>query len=305
MAIRADLKSLLSFNKSLFVAEISSNHNGDMSRCKEMIDATAEAGCDGVKFQLFKIRELFSKEAFQKKPELLDRKLWELKEEFIPELASYSKKRGLLFSCTPFYLEAVEVLLPHVDFFKIASYELLWKDLFTACAATGKPLVFSIGMCIPGEIEDALTLLKNHPVKEILILHCNSAYPTPVRDVNLSMIKTLREKFTGYLPGKIIDFGWSDHSVLDSVVLSSVLKYGSKMVEFHIDLDGSGYEFKSGHCWLPAQIKRVISIINEAELADGGPEIKPSPSELIEREWRADPSDGLRPLLATRIAILS
>ena len=65
--------SLISNSKPLFIAEISSNHNGDLNRCKELIDATHEAGCDGVKFQLFKIRELFSKEAIQKKPELLKR----------------------------------------------------------------------------------------------------------------------------------------------------------------------------------------------------------------------------------------
>ncbi|TAL60214.1 MAG: N-acetylneuraminic acid synthase [Bacteroidetes bacterium] len=297
------MRSLLSFNKPLFVAEISSNHNGDLNRCKELIDATAEAGCDGVKFQMFKIKELFSKEVFKAKPEVLDRIQWELKEDLIPELAEYSKKKGLLFSCTPFYLSGVAVLDPHVDFFKIASYELLWKELFTACASTGKPLVFSIGMCTPNEIESALNLLKGHPLKEILILHCNSAYPTPAKDVNLAVIKTLREKYTDFLPGKVIDFGWSDHTVLDSVMLSSVLKYDSKMVEFHIDLDGSGYEYKSGHCWLPQQIKKVISVLNEARLADGNPEIKPSPSELVEREWRADPSDGLRPLLTTRAKI--
>ena len=296
--------SLISNSKPLFIAEISSNHNGDLNRCKELIDATHEAGCDGVKFQLFKIRELFSEEAIRKKPELLKRIEWELKEEIIPELASYAKNKGLLFSCTPFYIEGVKSLTSYVDFFKIASYELLWKDLFNACANTGKPLVFSTGMSTPDEIASALDTLKGSRVKEILILHCNSAYPTPINHVNLSVIKTLREKFADYLPGKAIEFGWSDHTVSDSVVINSVLKYDSKMVEFHIDLDGSGYEFQSGHCWLPNQIKKVISILNEAKLAEGNPEINPSPSELIEREWRADPSDGLRPLLTTRAKIL-
>ena len=296
--------SLFAYNKPLFIAEISSNHNGDMLRCKEMIDATAEAGCDGVKFQLFKIRELFSKEAIRKNNKLLDRIQWELKEEFIPELSEYSRKKNLLFSCTPFYLKAVEVLTPYIDFFKIASYELLWKDLFLACANTAKPLVFSIGMSTENEIRAALDTLAPTSVEEILILHCNSSYPTPISDVNLSVINTLRNKFSTYLPAKKIEFGWSDHTVLPSVMLASVLNYNSKMVEFHIDLEGKGYEYESGHCWLPIQIKNVIDTLKEINAASGSPEIKPSPSELIEREWRAAPSDGLRPLLTTRAKLI-
>ncbi len=294
------MEKLFKPDQCLFVSEVSSNHNGDMSRCKEMIDATKESGCDGVKFQLFKIRDLFSNEAIDKNPKLLNRVQWELSESFIPELSGYAHSKGLLFSCTPFYIDAVNVLAPYVDFFKIASYELLWKELFTACANTGKPLVFSVGMAIEEEIRVALDSLRDTTVDEILILHCNSSYPTPVKDVNLSVIDTLREKFSGYLPGKMIDIGWSDHTVLSSVMLSSVLKYNSRMVEFHIDLDGSGYEFESGHCWLPAQIKNVIETLKEAKSAEGSPVITPSESELYERKWRADASDGLRPLLDTR-----
>ena len=299
------MTSIINKEKPLFIAEISSNHNGDLNRCKELIDATADAGCDGVKFQLFKIRELFAQEALDYNSKLIERVEWELKEELIPELAAYSKKKGLLFSCTPFYLKAVDVLNPYVDFFKIASYELLWSDLFKKCADTGKPLVFSIGMCTPDEIEMALKSIANSAVKEILILHCNSSYPTPLSDVNLSVINTLRNKFGGYFKDKVLDFGWSDHTVLNSVVLSSVLKYDSRMIEFHIDLDGSGYEYKSGHCWLPHQIKQVITALNETRQAEGSPVITPSPSELVEREWRADPKDGLRPLIATRAQLLN
>jgi len=297
--------SLLSNNKPLFIAEISSNHNGDLQRCIELIDATAESGCDGVKFQLFKIRELFSTEAISKKPELLKRIEWELKEEMIPALSEYSKKKGLLFSVTPFYLNGVDILEPYVDFFKIASYELLWKDLFKKCASTGKPLVFSVGMSIPEEIKFALDTLKSSNVNEIIILHCNSAYPTPVKDVNLSAIQTMRNNYSSYLPGKKIEFGWSDHTKLDSVMLSSILQYDSKMIEFHIDLDGTGYEYKTGHCWLPSDIARIINMVNEAKSAVGDGIIAPSESENIEREWRADPTDGLRPLLKTRSKLIN
>jgi N-acetylneuraminate synthase len=286
--------------KPLFISEISSNHNNDLSRCKELIDATKEAGCDGVKFQLFKIDKLFSSEALIHKPEIALRKKWELNEKIIPELSTYAKNLGLLFSCTPFYIDGVKILNPYIDFFKIASYELLWKELFVECANTGKPLVFSTGMSVEHEIKSALDSISNSPVKEIMMLHCNSSYPTPVGDVNLSVLDNLRNKFQNYLVEKKIYFGYSDHSVIDSVILNSIIRYNSKMIEFHIDLEGDGFEFESGHCWLPDQIKKVIDFLEEINLSNGKPEITPSNSELIEREWRADPLDGLRPLIKTR-----
>ena len=82
------MKLFKNLKKPLFISEISSNHNNDINRCKELISATKESGCDGVKFQLFKINELFSSEALYHKPELTLRKKWELNEKIIPELSS-------------------------------------------------------------------------------------------------------------------------------------------------------------------------------------------------------------------------
>lgn len=291
---------IINKNRPLFIAEISSNHNGDLKRCIEMIDACAEVGCDGVKFQLFRINELFAPEAIIYNPEIKNRRAWELREEFIPVLSEETRKRGMLFSVTPFYLSGVQLLNEWVDFFKIASYELLWMDLFKACGDTGKPIVFSTGMCTPKEIEDALEVIGGTNSTELIILHCNSAYPTPLEDVNLAAISTLRDNYKNFLQGKQIEFGWSDHTVDDAVVLSSILRHDSKMIEFHIDLDGTGYEYKTGHCWLPSQIGKVINMVKDARLSEGSGIIEPSTSELIERQWRADASDGLRPLLATR-----
>ena len=281
-------------NDTIFLAEVSSNHNGDINRCKKIIEAVAESGCDGVKFQLFKVSELFSNEAIAFKPDLKNRVNWELDPELIPLLSDYSHQKGLLFSCTPFYLEAVDILKPYVDFYKIASYELLWKDLFRKCGETGLPVVFSTGMSNQHEIQQALDILNDSKCEEIIMLHCNSAYPTPLKDVNLNVIDTFRKKF---LPNrKYLDFGWSDHTVKDSVVLSSVLNYRAKVVEFHIDLEGDGYEFEAGHCWLPSQISNVINCLKEIKLSKGDGKITPSDSEIFDRNWRADSKDGLRPV---------
>jgi N-acetylneuraminate synthase len=104
-----------------FIAEVSSNHARDLQRCLNFIDASADIGCTAVKFQLFKLRELFSTEALIFKPSLLDREAWELPVEFLPELAKRCQQRQIAFCCTPFYLDAVTELEPFVDFYKIAS----------------------------------------------------------------------------------------------------------------------------------------------------------------------------------------
>jgi sialic acid synthase SpsE len=285
-----------------FIAEVSSNHNQDIERSKKFIDKAKDSGCTGVKFQLFKIEDLFSPEVLNEREELRKRKKWELSENFIPILADYSHKKGLLFSCTPFYLDAVDALEPYVDFYKIASYELLWKELFRKCGNTGKPIVFSTGMATFEEVKKALHTLFETRCTDITILHCNSAYPTPIEDANLGSIQTLKKLVTTIeIPSdKIIKVGYSDHTVSPAVIYRAVHHYQCEFVEFHIDIDGTGEEYAAGHCWLPNEISKVIKITKSGFNADGNGEFKPSPSEISDRNWRADPADGLRPMKKIR-----
>ncbi|MBS83168.1 MAG: N-acetylneuraminic acid synthase [Gammaproteobacteria bacterium] len=282
-----------------FIAEVSSNHNRDLIRMKEFIHSSKEAGCTGVKFQLFKVENLFAPEILEKSLNHRKRKDWELSEKYIPELSELSHKLDMKFSCTPFYLEAVDFLEPFVDFYKIASYELLWKDLFIKCGNTGKPIVFSTGMSTLSEVKDALQWIAKTNSNEVTILHCNSAYPTPIKDSNLSCIIKL-EELAKKFDQLNINIGYSDHTVSSSVLYRAVHNYKVKFIEFHIDLDGKGEEYKAGHCWLPDQISEVIQSINEGILADGTGKFEPSISEIPDREWRTDPHDGLRPFLKIR-----
>jgi N-acetylneuraminate synthase len=287
-------------NRPHFIAEVSSNHHRDIDRCFQFIDASKNIGCQSVKFQLFRIEELFSPEVLAKRSELRRRSEWELPVSFLSELSAYTHSKGLQFSCTPFYLEAVAELEPYVDFYKIASYELLWNDLLRACAQTGKPIVLSTGMATIDEISIAVKTLRDAGCSNLTLLQCISGYPTPIEQCNLKAIETLRDQFK-------CDVGWSDHSVSAQVVQRAVEHWGATVIEFHLDLDGEGDEFKTGHCWLPNQMKDVIDSIDKSTsaadwiLADGDGVKKPSQVEIEDREWRADPSDGLRPLLATRI----
>jgi sialic acid synthase SpsE len=276
-----------------FVAEVSSNHNRDLERCCRFIDTAAAIGCAAVKFQLFRVRELFAPEVLARSEAHRRRADWELPPAFLPMIAARCRERGIKLACTPFYLEAVSELLPHVDFFKIASYELLWRDLLIACAATGKPAVLSTGMATLAEVESAVAVLKLAGCRDLTLLHAVSVYPAEPDTCNLAAMESMRRAC-----GCAV--GWSDHTVSPAVIHRAVHRWGASMVEFHLDLEGAGEEYAGRHCWLPDQIGPVIAAIGAGLSADGSGTKEPAPSELTEREWRADPADGLRPLIATR-----
>ncbi len=280
----------------LIIAEVSSNHHRDLSRCLAFVDRAAELGCDAVKFQLFRVRELFAPEVLAKSQAHRDREQWELDPAFLPVLAARCAERGLLFSCTPFYLAAVEELLPYVAFYKIASYELLWHDLLRAVARTGKPVVLSTGMADLAEVSAAVACLRESGCRELTLLQCSSAYPTPLDQANLAAIATMREQLN-------CPVGWSDHTRDPAVLYRAVFRWGAAALEFHLDLDGAGDEYATGHCWLPAEIGPVIQVLRRAPQADGHGRKEPSPKESADRPWRADPSDGLRPLRETRAGL--
>jgi sialic acid synthase SpsE len=273
----------------VFIAEASSNHGRDLDRARAFVDAAADAGCDAVKFQLFKIARMFAPEILAQSPKHRARAEWELPPAHLAPLAEHCSARKIQFSCTPFYLEAVKELEPFVDFYKIASYELLVTDLLKACAATGKPVVLSTGMATMDEIAAAAATLRDAGARDVTLLHCVSAYPTPATEANLSAIAVLREA-TGMATG------WSDHTRRPAVIERAVHRWGARAVEFHLDLDGQGAEYAAGHCWLPQEIGPVIARIKEAFVADGSGFKGPQPSEIADRDWRADPIDGMRPL---------
>jgi N-acetylneuraminate synthase len=278
---------------SFFIAEASSNHDRDLGRALAFVDAAAAAGCDAVKFQLFKIDRMFAPEILSRSEKHRARRQWELPLAHLAPLAERCRARGVQFSCTPFYLEAVAELRPYVSFYKVASYELLVTPLLEACAATGKPVVLSTGMATMEEIATAANTLKRAGASDITLLHCVSAYPTPAGEANLSAIAAIRDA-TG------CKVGWSDHTRRPAVIERAVHRWGAAAVEFHLDLDGAGAECAAGHCWLPGEIAPVIARIRESAVADGTGFKGPQPSELSDREWRADPSDGMRPLRHVR-----
>ncbi|HVW73748.1 MAG TPA: N-acetylneuraminate synthase family protein [Rhizomicrobium sp.] len=276
-----------------FIAEVSSNHGQELDRSLAFVDAAAAAGFDSVKFQLFRVAELFAPEILAKSEEHRRRMAWELPLSHLEPLARRCREKGLTFSCTPFYLDAVRQLEPHVAYYKVASYELLWHDLHRAIARTGKPVIISTGMATMEEIKAAVETLRENGADDITVLHCVSAYPAPSEQSNLSAIETIRKE-TG---AKV---GWSDHTRSSGVIERAVHHWNASVVEIHLDLDGAGAEYATGHCWLPDEIGPCIRRIREGLCADGAGYKEPVPAELPDRDWRADPSDGLRPLKKIR-----
>lgn len=280
-------------NLPLFIAEVSSNHGQNIDRAKEFIKTSKAIGCGAVKFQLFKVDQLFAPEILAKSAMHRGRKAWELPVAFLPELSQYTHQLGMKFTCTPFYLDAVTELEPYVDFYKIASYELLWDALIIACAKTGKDLILSTGMATLDEIKHAVEVFRDHSNANLTLLHAISGYPTPIPEANVKAIHTLKEAFA-------CTVGLSDHSVSPAVLLRAIHKWDASVIEFHLDLDGQGEEFAAGHCWLPENIKQTIALVQDGLKADGDGVKKAAPSEEADRLWRSDPSDGLRPFKEIR-----
>lgn len=283
-----------------FIAELGSNHNRDAERAFRLIDACADAGCAAAKIQVFHIEDLFTAEVRAARPELEARRAWEFPMDLLDPLADRCAARGLQLGATPFGLWAVEPLAARCDFLKVASYELLWHDLIRACAATGLPLLVSTGMATLDEVVAAVDVAREAGAEDLTLLHCVSGYPTPPEQTNLAAIATLRDA-TG------CPVGWSDHSVSPAVVRRAVRRWGATDIELHVDLEGEGHE-AGEHNWEPHDLRVLIASLRdpasepEHDVLDGDGRKAPMPVELPDVPWRADPSDGLRPLLTTRRA---
>ncbi len=282
----------------MFIAEIGSNHNRDLARALALVDACAAAGADAIKVQLFRIEDLFAPEALTAHAQLRSRRDWELPPGLLGPLAERCHEHGLRFGATPFAPWAVEAAAAHVDFLKVASYELLWHALLRECAATGLPLLISTGMATDAEVDAAVAAI---PDANLTLLHCVSAYPVPPDQCNLAAIAALRDRHD-------VPAGWSDHSRDPRVVERAVRRWGASDVELHVDAaDERGHE-AGAHNWTPARLAALIAAcagppLTDADPADGDGVKRPAPAEAHDVPWRADPSDGLRPLLSERALV--
>lgn len=276
---------------TLIIAEAGVNHNGDMDIAKKLIDVAAGAGADYVKFQTFIAGKLVSAHAkkadyqiqnmrYEKEGTQLAmlRKL-ELKYDQHHLLIDHCKTRGIKFLSSPFDEDSMEFLVSlNVDLIKIPSGEITNLPYLEHAAKMKKPIVFSSGMATMSEIESAMAVFIAGGVakKDVTVLHCNTEYPTPYRDVNLNAIKSIKDK-TG------IKVGYSDHTPGIEVAVAAVA-LGAVVIEKHFTLDRNmeGPDHKAS--LEPSELRQMIMSIRNIEKALGDGIKKPSASELKNKE---------------------
>ena len=229
---------LISDSSPTFViAEIGINHNGSLTLAKQLIEKAALAGADCAKFQMRNLETLYRNAGnpndanedlgAQYTLDLLSR--FQLSTEEMFEAFDYCKAQGVLPLCTPWDLDSLKLLEQYgMEAYKIASADLTNHDLLKAIAHSGKPLLCSTGMSTESEIRETVKLLNKVGAKYVL-LHCNSTYPAPFKDVNLNYLSRLKE--IGQCP-----VGYSGHERGMFVAIAAVAK-GAKVIEKHLTLD--------------------------------------------------------------------
>lgn len=272
-------------NRTLIIAEIGVNHNGNINTAKKMIEVAKECGADIVKFQTFNTDALTSK--FAKMAEYQKKNMGEEKSQKdmlkslalsyddFRELADYCKKVGIMFLSTPFDIGSVYFLDSLQDIWKIPSGEITNYPYLVEIAKTKKKIILSTGMCTIDEVEEALKVLKTNGATDITLLHCTTDYPAPLESVNLKAMLTLKEKFA-------CPVGYSDHTKGIEVSVAAVAM-GAEVIEKHFTLDRNmpGPDHKAS--LEPNELKELVDAIRNVEKAIGDGNKKPTESELQNR----------------------
>lgn len=258
--------------KIFIIAEAGDNHNGSLELAFQLVDKAAEAGADCVKFQTFVTEEVISKRAekaeYQKESTGSDESQYEMVKKLeltfdnFRQLQQYAKEKGLMFLSTPFDIPSVDFLESiHVPYFKIPSGEITNLPYLIRIAQTGRDIILSTGMAQMDEIESAVTILKEHGAGGISLLHCNTEYPTPMEDVNLRAMLTLKEKFG-------VRVGYSDHTKGIEVPIAAAA-LGAEIIEKHFTLDHNmeGPDHKAS--LEPDELKAMVEGIRNIEKALG------------------------------------
>jgi N,N'-diacetyllegionaminate synthase len=273
-------------DKVIIIAEAGVNHNGDIQVAKKLIDVAVDAGVDYVKFQTFKADSLVSKSAKKAEYQSVNindgddsqyamLKNLELSHENHLELMSYCAERNIQFFSTAFDVEGVNYLNDlGLSFFKIPSGEITNYPYLKAVAQCSKPVIMSTGMCSEIEIKQALDVLVKFGLKKesVSILHCNTEYPTPMRDVNLKAMLAIQKTFG-------VQVGYSDHTLGIEVPIAAVA-LGATIIEKHFTLDRTLPGPDHIASLEPSELKAMVTAIRNIELAiSGDGKKKPSESE--------------------------
>lgn len=271
--------------KTYIIAEIGVNHNGSKEIAKKLIDVVKDAGADAVKFQTFKAESLVLKDApkanyqksstHERESQLEMLKKFELSYDDLHELKNYCDSLKIDFLSSTFDIESARFLKDlGLTIFKIPSGEITNFPLLKEIGSYKSRVILSTGMSFLGEIESALEVLTSAGTSrdDIVILHCNTEYPTPYEDVNLRALLTIRDAFK-------VQVGYSDHTLGIEVSIAAVA-LGAKVIEKHITVDKKlpGPDHKSS--LEPWEFRELVKGIRNIEKALGNGIKRPSMSEL-------------------------
>ncbi len=272
----------------LIIAEAGVNHNGDIELAKKLIDAAADAGANLVKFQTFNAERLATHAApkanYQSRMTVDSESQFgmlrqiELSEEMHETLIAHCRTLDIGFFSSGFDIESLNFLaLLGAERFKIPSGEITNLPYLRHVGGFGKPVIMSTGMASLGEIEAALEVLETAgtPRAQITVLHCNTEYPTPMQNVNLRAMCSIRDAFG-------VAVGYSDHTLGIEVSIAAVT-LGATVIEKHLTLDrnlpGPDHEASLE----PDEFAAMVRAIRNIEQAMGEGIKRPSPSEIKNR----------------------
>ena len=271
-------------DKTVIIAEAGVNHNGSMESAKKLVDVAADAGADYVKFQTFKADTLVTQSAEKAEYQkiITDKsesqfemiKKLELDKSAHDELIKHCEEKGIRFLSAAFDHDSIELLADlNIPLYKIPSGEITNLPYLRHIGRMGKPIILSTGMSTLEEVQKALNVLLESGVEKekITILHCNTEYPTPMEDVNLKAMLTIREELG-------VNIGYSDHTLGIEVPIAAVAM-GATVIEKHFTLDRTLTGPDHAASLEPHELKSMVTAIRNIKKAMGDGIKKPSPSE--------------------------
>jgi len=275
-------------NPPYIIAEIGSNHNGDMNLCRRLIDSAADSGAQAVKFQSWTDKSLIAEEEYVRNTTYSDKKkhfgslremvtAYQLTPEQHVEAAAHCKSRGIAFCSTPFAVEEADLLEKlDVPFFKIASMDIIHLSLLKYVARKRRPVIISTGMATLAEIERAVETVRAEGNEQIVLLHCVSIYPPEYDTIHLCNMATLQQAFG-------VPVGFSDHTMGTAIPLAAIA-LGACMIEKHftIDQDMEGWDHSISAN--PEQLKTIVEEGRHIVTALGDSERTVSAAETEKRK---------------------
>jgi N,N'-diacetyllegionaminate synthase len=256
--------------KVFVVAEIGNNHEGSVGNAERLVRSAAACGVDAVKFQTFRAK-WFTSRADPARFDRLQR--FELSFDAFAALERLARQLGLAFVSTPLDLESAEFLEPLVDAFKIASGDNDFWPLLDRVCRSSKPMIVSTGMTSLEQLEKTRDfVLARKSSQNVAFLHCVSAYPAPIEQVNLAAMALLAER----LPCAI---GYSDHTIGVEAVVASVA-LGARIIEKHFTVDKAFSDFRDHQLSAdPGEMTRIVKHVRVVEALLGRSEKRIQPAE--------------------------